>query len=58
MYIGEIQKIWTFLKTYILNDLKGINDYKNKSDIRHKTDPYNIVLFNVVSSARYQHQIL
>jgi len=58
MYIGEIQEsLDIFLKTYIVNDLKAINDYQKKCDIRHGTDTYDVVSKHV-TSARYQHQIL
>ena len=39
-----------------MNDLKAVNDYQNKGDIRHATDTYYDVLSKLVKSARYQHQ--
>jgi len=56
IYMRNSGKLEHFLKTYIVNDLKAINDYQNKSDIRHGTDPYYDVLSKLVTSARYQHQ--
>jgi len=57
IYRGNSGKFEHFLETYTVNDLKAINDYQNKSDIRHGTDCYcNDVISQLVTSARYQHQ--
>jgi len=58
IYIGEIHDIMNILlKTKFVNDLKAINNYQNKSDIRHSTAPYcNDVISQLVTSAHYQHQ--
>jgi len=56
--MGKFRKVEHFLKTFILSYLKWINAYKNKSNVRHSTDPYFDVLYKFVSSAHYEHQTL